>query len=168
MLYVIIYTALQSGAVWRSQINIKMQEKEMGIMLPEIPENLTKRDMDILHILWEGEEAMTASQIVSVMEGLTMNTVQAVLRKLLKNGLVEVEKIVYSGTVLSRSYRPTMSETNFEVSSFCGKYRKMKKRSPVSSVMAALLGSVDNQQVTQKEIEDLEAMLEQYKREHMQ
>ncbi|MCI8489957.1 MAG: BlaI/MecI/CopY family transcriptional regulator [Lachnospiraceae bacterium] len=133
----------------------------------EIPDNLTRRDKDILHILWNSDESMTAAQIVSGGKGLTMNTVQAVLRKLLKSNLIEVDKIVYSGTVLSRSYRPVMSEADFEISGFCGRYGTMKKRVPVSSVMEALLGTVDNSADIEHEIDKMEEMLEQYKREHI-
>ena len=133
----------------------------------EIPENLTRRDKDILHILWDSDESMTASQIVSQDEGLTVNTVQAVLRKLLKSNLVEVDKIVYSGTVLSRSYRPVISEADFEISGFCERLGKMKRPFPVSSVMEALLGTADASWDVKEEISKMEKMLEKYKRENM-
>ena len=134
----------------------------------EIPENLTRRDKDILHILWDSDESMTASQIVSQDAGLTVNTVQAVLRKLLKCNLVEVDKIVYSGTVLSRSYRPVISEVDFEISGFCGRLGKMKRPFPVSSVMEALLGTADASWDVKEEINKMEEMLEKYKRENME
>lgn len=134
----------------------------------EFSNNLTRRDKDILHILWDSEEPMTASQVVGAKEGLTVNTVQAVLRKLLKNKLVEVDGIVYSGTVLSRSYRPAMSEADFEISGFCGRYGKMKKRLPVSSVMEALLGTVEDSGDMEEEIDKLEEMLKKYKRENIE
>ena len=43
----------------------------------------------------------------------------------------------------------------------------MKKRVPVSSVMEALLGTVDNSADIEHEIDKMEEMLEQYKREHI-
>lgn len=70
---------------------------------------LTSREIDILNILWENEKPLIASEIADARSDLTINTVQAVLRKLLKYQLVEVADIVYSGTVLSRSYRPTIT-----------------------------------------------------------
>lgn len=133
-------------------------------MLPEIPDKLTRRDMDILHILWDNGESMTATQIVHADSSLTMNTVQAVLRRLLKEELIEVDKIVYSGTVLSRSFRPVMSEEDFETSLICGKLRKMRKRTSVGAVMTSLLGSVDPSEIKQEEIDKLEAILEEMKR----
>ena len=47
-------------------------------------EKITNRDLDILNILWNAGKPMTASEIVATGNGLTTNTVQAVLRKLLK------------------------------------------------------------------------------------
>lgn len=80
---------------------------------PPINISLTKRDLDVLNILWESDDPKTAAQIVKAGPELTMNTVQAVLRKLLKNKLVEIAEIVYSGTVLTRSYKPIISQEIF-------------------------------------------------------
>ena len=54
-----------------------METEELNTML-----NLTKRDMDVLNILWESDEPKTATMISKSGDGLTMNTTQAVLRKL--------------------------------------------------------------------------------------
>ena len=51
---------------------------------------LTSREIDILNILWENEKPLIASEIADARSDLTINTVQAVLRKLLKYQLVEV------------------------------------------------------------------------------
>ena len=52
--------------------------------------NLTNREMDILNILWNSEEPLVASEIAKRDDTLTVNTVQATLRKLLKQELVTV------------------------------------------------------------------------------
>ena len=74
---------------------------------------LTSREVDIMNILWASEKPLIASEIADSRPDLTVNTVQAVLRKLLKYQLIEVADIVYSGTVLSRSYRPTITSEEF-------------------------------------------------------
>lgn len=76
--------------------------------------NLTGREKDILDILWNAGKGLIASEIVKSSEDLTINTVQAVLKKLLKRNLIQIDQIVYSGTVLSRSYIPTLTEAEFE------------------------------------------------------
>ena len=66
---------------------------------------LTKRQEDIMNILWDAKEPMIASEIVKTGIDLNINTVQAALRSLIKKNYIEVTEIVYSGTVLTRSYR---------------------------------------------------------------
>ena len=66
---------------------------------------LTKRQEDVMNILWDAKEPIIASEIVKTGTDLNINTVQAALRSLIKKNYIEVAEIVYSGTVLTRSYR---------------------------------------------------------------
>lgn len=70
---------------------------------------LTRRQEDIMKILWESDKPLIASEIVKRQDDLNINTVQATLRALIKKNAIEVADIVYSGTVLSRSYRPILN-----------------------------------------------------------
>lgn len=65
------------------------------------------RELDVLNILWKSDEAMMATDIVNAKPELTQSTVTAVLRKLLKDELVEVVGVTHSGRVLSRTYKAT-------------------------------------------------------------
>ena len=94
---------------------------------------------------------------------LTINTVQAVLRKLLKKKLIEIDKIVYSGTVLCRSYKPTISADEFALSHFNDEYRKLKGRISMSTLMSTLLDSETDSEILQNNIKDLKDMLDNYK-----
>ena len=85
---------------------------------------LTNRERDILDILWESGKSMVASEITSMRDDLSINTVQAVLKKLLQKKLIAVDEIVYSGTVLSRSYKPTMTPDQFEIQKFENAFSK--------------------------------------------
>ena len=58
-----------------------------------------------MNILWDAKEPIIASEIVKTGTDLNINTVQAALRSLIKKNYIEVAEIVYSGTVLTRSYR---------------------------------------------------------------
>ena len=89
--------------------------------------NLTGRERDILEILWQNEEGMIASDFPKIKEDLTINTVQAVLKKLLKRELIEVKEIVYSGTVLCRRYVPAISEQEFSVEEISHGIRNLKR-----------------------------------------
>lgn len=122
----------------------------------------TKRDSDILTILWDSGQPMTASQIAATAPDLTINTVQAVLRKLLKNNLVQVADIVYSGTVLTRSYVPIVTIEEFAAAQLQQDYQKFSKKVSKASIFAALL---DSETDLRKELQELEQLLENYKKE---
>lgn len=125
---------------------------------------LTGRDMDILDILWNSENPMTASQITDAKDGLTINTVQSVLRKLLKLELVEVADIVYSGTVLCRSYRASVSAQEIALSRFVSESRRLSDGISPSSFVAALLDTETDKEARAKEIQKLEHLLQDYKK----
>jgi DNA-binding transcriptional ArsR family regulator len=65
------------------------------------------RELEVLNILAGSEVAMTSTNIIVAGNGLSQSTVMVVLRKLLKEGYVEVEGIAYCGNVLGRTFRIT-------------------------------------------------------------
>jgi len=77
--------------------------------LPKISE----REKDIMSVLWHTGESLTASAIAEKGDGLSINTVQAAVRSLMKKGYIEVADIVYSRTVLTRSYKPVISAEQY-------------------------------------------------------
>ena len=117
---------------------------------------LTSREIDILNILWENEKPLIASEIADARSDLTINTVQAVLRKLLKYQLVEVADIVYSGTVLSRSYRPTITSEEFLA---------FQKTVSKPLLVSALLDTEEDPVKARETIDELQQMLDAYKKE---
>lgn len=145
----------------------KKQIKKGGLSMKKAKKtylSLTSRDMDILNALWESEEPMTASMIVQSISGITMNTVQAVLRKLLKNHLIEVADIVYSGTVLSRCYRTTITEEEFLLDKMTYEYQSVNKKVSKTSIFAALIADEDNPERLQQDISQMQAFLDEYKK----
>jgi len=77
--------------------------------LPKISE----REKDVMLVLWHSDEPLTASAITEKGDGLSINTVQSVLRYLLKKEYIAVADIVYSGTVHTRSYKPVVSAEQY-------------------------------------------------------
>ena len=126
----------------------------------------TQRDTDILTILWDAKIPMTASKIAAASPDLTINTPQAVLRKLLKNDLIHVADIVYSGTVLSRSYLPSISAEEYAIAQLTLDYQKFENKVSKSSVFAAFLELESDSEKRSQEIESLEKMLEDYKKDN--
>ena len=109
-----------------------------------------------MKILWDAGTPMVASDIVKAGSSLNINTVQASLRVLLKAGLVEVADIVYSGTVLSRSYRPLISRDAY----FDAEYKDIVGNSSTSSLIAAFI----RQEQDTSELERIEQMIEKRKK----
>lgn len=127
---------------------------------------LTNREYDILRILWASGEPLTASGIVEHGNGLPINTVQAMLKRLLKRDLIHVEQIVYSGTVLSRSYRPSLSQEDFEMKRYVNNMSQIQGNDfSCSQFVAAFLGQESDRQKVWREIDELESLLAQKKRE---
>lgn len=70
---------------------------------------LSKKEKEVMRVLWNSSTPLVASQINNIDLKLNINTVQAVLKKLLLKEYIKIADIVYSGTVLTRSYEPTIS-----------------------------------------------------------
>lgn len=100
---------------------------------------LSAREMDVLNILWKSKNPMTSTDIVNEMRGLTQSTVIAVLRKLSNDKLVEVQGVVHSGKVLSRTYRPTEQSRQVLMNNFLQLYRLFYAVVPAENLAAQIL-----------------------------
>jgi len=128
---------------------------------------MTKRDLDIMNILWDSDSPKTASMIVQDSEDLTTNTVQAVLRKLLKNECIQVADIVYSGTVLTRSYKPLLSQEEFLLRKITSEYMEMNKKVSISSIIGSLLEAEKDTDQLKEDIAQLRELVEEYTRKYL-
>ena len=82
-----------------------------------------------MQVLWRNGRSLTASEITNDNPDLNINTVQVGIRQLLKKEYIEVADIVYSGTVLCRSYKPIISKEEYVDAFF---------RDEIGSISAAL------------------------------
>lgn len=117
---------------------------------------LSVRQLEVMEILWNADQGMTASEIKNA-SNMDINTVQASLRGLMSKKYIEVGQIVYSGTVLSRSYVPVVTREEY-LDFSC---RKLSEFSSSSLVMASLIGSTDDAEM----LDELEAMILKRKKE---
>ena len=117
-------------------------------------QKITNRELEIMQLLWHADHPLIASEIAAMKPDLTVNTVQSVLRNLLKHKYIEVAKIVYSGTVLTRSYRPLITEQEFGVNQVIRDFHSFQGLS-VSHLVAGLL----NEPVSASEIDELESII---------
>lgn len=124
---------------------------------------MSQREKDIMKILWEADTSLTASEICAKNESLSINTVQAVLKKLLKKDYIQIADIVYSGTVLTRSYVAKISSDEYATIQVRELYQFTGKKGVVSNLVSHLLDGEDNEEET---IQKLEEMLEERKKNH--
>ena len=87
---------------------------------------LNPRELEVLKILHESERALTSTEIVNSGAELTQSTVQAVLRKLLANELVEVQGVTHSGNVLSRTFGATEKSKEVLTEKFLQDYKSFR------------------------------------------
>lgn len=117
-------------------------------------QKITNRELEIMQLLWNADHPLIASEIAAMKPDLTVNTVQSVLRNLLKHKYIEVAKIVYSGTVLTRSYRSLITEQDFGIDQVISDFHSFRGLS-VSHLVASLL----NEPVSSSEIDELEEVI---------
>ena len=113
--------------------------------------NLSQKQLDVMKILWDAGTPLVASDIVKAESSMNINTVQASLRVLLKENLIEIADIVYSGTVLSRSYRPLISRDVY----FNAEYKNIIGNSSTSAMIATFI----EQEEDNSELERIEELI---------
>lgn len=117
----------------------------------------TKRQLEIMKILWDSEEPMIASDIVKKGDNLNINTVQACLRLLIAHNAIKIADIVYSGTVLTRSYTAIISKEDY-LNEECS---ELLSGQQTKSFIASLI----NAETNLEELEELEKLIERKKEE---
>ena len=88
-----------------------------------------------------------------------------ILRLIPFRELVEVADIVYSGTVLSRSYRPTITSEEFAVHEMTSDYLAFEKTLSKPLLVSALLDTEEDPVKARETIDELQQMLDAYKKE---
>ena len=118
---------------------------------------LHTKKLKIIKFFWRSDKPLIASEILKRNDSLNINTVQACLRALVNKQFIKVADIVYSGTVLTRSYTPLVSREDF-LGTAC---QDIIGKAKVSSLIASLIDTETNL----SELEELEKLIEQKKEE---
>lgn len=116
---------------------------------------LSKRELDVMNVLWAEGKPLIASEIPDRRPELSINTVHSVLKKLLQRGFIEVAQIVQSGTVLSRSYTPTITSEEYAVRYMTSEVFAFDKLASKVSFLSALFDSSENDEELIQELEKL-------------
>ena len=113
--------------------------------------NISGREFEILEIFWEQKIAFTAKQIQEINPELSLSTIQNTLKKLVKKKLIKIDDIVYSGTVLSRSYIVCITKEDYILNQY--------EHIEIRNLLASFLGNQTREDLSD-EIEKIEELLE--------
>lgn len=116
---------------------------------------ITKREQDVLEILWKSDSPLIASDFLKIDSSLSISSVQLALRNLVSKNLIIVDDIVYSGTVLSRSYAPNITKDDFLMLSIAEDLKTFSNKVSAKNLVAMLLEEEENESQIIKDLEDL-------------
>ncbi len=125
---------------------------------------LNFKELEVLKILHESDRALTSTEIVNSDIDLTQSTVQAVLRKLLANELVEVQGVTYSGNVLSRTFGLTAKSKDILTEKFLQDYRSFRAIINMPAALAGMFNMSETEAERDQDIELLENLLAELKK----
>lgn len=107
---------------------------------------LTKRETQIMNVLWQSDQPLSAFDILTASPDLSRNTIQIVLKKLQTIGFIEVAGFGYHKNALTRTFRPIISQTEY--------MGETLSRSTSLEITKSFIQSVDDCQ-TLDELEEL-------------
>lgn len=118
---------------------------------------LSDRQLEIMELMWTESRPLIASEIVEIKDDLNINTVQASLRSLVKKGYITMGGIVYSGTVLCRSYVACVTKQDY-LGVMCANIEKFTNS-------GALMASLIEKETSDELLDELEKMITKRKQE---
>ena len=128
-----------------------------------MPDKLTSKEQAVVKSLMDADKSLTASEIITQDPELNINTVQSVLRSLLRRGYIDVAEIVYSGTVLCRSYRPTEKSADLAYQELSSNFRRLCKSTSGPKLLTNLIGDIDADEDKDAMFAELEAIIAERK-----
>lgn len=125
---------------------------------------LNPRELEVLKILHDSDRALTSTEIVNSGAELTQSTVQAVLRKLLANELVEVQGVTHSGNVLSRTFGPTAKSRDVLTDKFLQDYKSFRTIINMPNAIAGMFSMSETEDEREQDIKALEKLVADLKK----
>ena len=76
-------------------------------------EPLTKKEQEVMDVLWNNDEPMSPYDIGAVSKKLLDCTIRQVIQKLLKKGYIEISGVGYTKNSLTRKFSPTFTQADY-------------------------------------------------------
>ncbi len=104
-------------------------------------------------VLWNSDEALASSDIPRINSALNLNTVRVTIKNLLEKSYIEVADIAQRGTVLTRTYRPSLSFEDYLDSQL----------QHVNFDSLSLISTLIKKEKSRENLEELEKIISEYK-----
>ena len=127
-----------------------------------MPIKMPQKELDVLSLLLHSEQPMTISDIVAMNPDYTINMIKPIIRKLSKLEMVEVAGIVYRGTSIARTFKPTKTAHLVLQDIFQQEY--FRELFTHNSLLISLVKSEFTKNPEKEEIDRLESILENFKK----
>ena len=129
-----------------------------------MPIKMPQKELDVLSLLLRSEQPMTISDIVAMNPDYTINMINPIIRKLSKLEMVEVAGIVYRGTSIARTFKPTKTAHLVLQDIFQQEYQSFRELFTDNSLLISLVKSEFTKNPEKEEIDRLESILENFKK----
>lgn len=106
-----------------------------------MPIKMPQKELDVLSLLLHSEQPMTISDIVAMNPDYTINMIKPIIRKLSKLEMVEVAGIVYRGTSIARTFKPTKTAHLVLQDIFQQEYQSFRELFTDNSLLISLVKS---------------------------
>lgn len=109
--------------------------------------DFSKKEWEVLVRFWSISEPLCCAEFSEKFD-MNRNTVLAVIRKLLNHGILEIESIKMSGSVLARQFQPAVTE--YEV------FQQLLTEEKLQTLIKNVIQSIDSPEVCQQLLEMIE------------
>lgn len=124
---------------------------------------LQPKEEDVMKILWDSEEALSASEIANRIKNRDWpaSSIQSILRNLEKKNAIQVASITKLGKSYGRLFRPTITANEYATMQFQRFYKR--KDNDYLSLISSFIGnsSDDKEEI----VNILHSLLEKYEKE---
>ena len=125
---------------------------------------MAQKELDVLSLLLRSEKPMAISDIVATNPDYTINMIKPIIRKLCSLDMVEVAGIVYRGTSIARTFKPTSNAHLVLQDIFQQEYQSFRELFTDNSLLISLVKSEFTKNPEKEEIDRLESILENFKK----
>ncbi len=131
---------------------------------------LTELDQLVMALLWDSDENLTINEMTEKLQYITTDisvaSVAQIVKRLLDKKMIRVEEHKLVSNVYARTFAAVMTREDYMKSELNRLQRlvSFSKRFGKVGVLQAFLGTMESENLSQKDIEELEALVEQSKK----